>query len=143
MPEPAPPIRIRTADVPAGRRQGGHIRPLLTPTSAGTRAGFLAEAVLDVGEAVSEHYHPWSDEHLLVVEGAVTLEVDGHAVELAAGDASFVRRGARHVMRQHGPVPARVVLFLGPLAPSPAEGHVDTAPVPHPDAPPPRVGHPS
>ncbi|WET76808.1 cupin domain-containing protein [Amycolatopsis sp. QT-25] len=136
-------VRIRSADVPGSRRQGGHIRALLTPASAGTRAGFLAEAVLEPGETVSEHYHPWSDEHLLVVEGAVTLEIDGGTVELTTGDAGFVRRGARHTMRQHGDERARVVLFLGPLAPDPADGHVDTVPVPHPDDPPPVVGGPS
>ncbi|MDL5158594.1 cupin domain-containing protein [Actinomycetospora termitidis] len=134
------PVVVRTEDVTPSRRMGGAIYPLLTPASAGTHAGFLAQAVLEPGEEISEHYHPWTDEHVLVVAGAVEVVVDGTKLHLAAGDATYVRRGARHVMRQTGPDTARAVLFLGPLAPDPADGHVDTVPVPHPDAAPPRVG---
>ena len=141
MPAPAP--LVRTADAPVSTRMGGEIRPLLTPASAGTRAGFLAELRLAAGERTSEHYHPWSDEHVLLLEGGMRVEVDGHAHDLAAGDALFIRRGARHTMAQRGPDPARAALFIGPLAPDPADGHVDTEPVAHPDAAPPRVGAPA
>lgn len=134
------PVVVRTAEVTPSHRMGAAIYPLLTPASAGTHAGFLAQAVLEPGEEVSEHYHPWTDEHVLVVSGAVQIVVDGTPLDLVAGDATYIRRGARHVMRQTGDETARVVLFLGPLAPDPADGHVDTVPVPRPDAAPPRVG---
>jgi quercetin dioxygenase-like cupin family protein len=66
--------------------------------------------------------------------------VEGEEVLLGAGDASYVRRGARHGYRNDGSVQVRAVAFLGPLAPDPADGHVDVAPVPRPDAAPPAVG---
>ena len=134
------PIRIRTREVEPSRRQGGEVRGLLTPLTVGTRAGFLAELSLDDGQVMNEHYHPWSDEHVVVVEGMLVLTVDGSEVELTAGDASFVPRGTRHSYRNRSKVRSRAIAFLGPLAPSPAEGHIDIEPVPNPDASPPSIG---
>jgi putative monooxygenase len=136
------PVRVSTKDIPASVRQGGEARAVLTPRTAGTRAGFLAELLIEPGEAMSEHYHPWSDEHVIVVAGELTLRVEGAEVVLVAGDASYIRRGARHGYRNTGAGTARAVAFLGPLAPDPADGHVDVEPVPYPDAGPPRVGAP-
>jgi putative monooxygenase len=136
----APPVRVSTRDIPASVRQGGEARAVLTPRTAGTRAGFLAELLVGPGEEMTEHYHPWSDEHVIVVAGELTLTVDGTDVVLADGDACYVRRGARHGYRNTGPGVARAIAFLGPLAPDPADGHVDVVPVPRPAAAPPPVG---
>ena len=133
-------VRVSTREIPPSARQGGEARAVLTPRTAGTRAGFLAELRMAPGEGMVEHYHPWSDEHVVVVEGEVTLRVDGTELVLADGDAAYVRRGARHGFRNHGAVPARAITFLGPLAPDPADGHVDLEPVPIPAAAPPLVG---
>jgi putative monooxygenase len=140
---PTPVTIVRTADVPVSTRMGGEIRPLLTPASAGTRAGFVAELVLAAGERTSEHYHPWSDEHVLLLEGRLLVEIDGQCQELSAGDAVLIRRGARHTMTHAGSVRARAALFIAPLAPDPADGHVDTEPAVDPTASPPTVGSPT
>jgi putative monooxygenase len=133
-------VRVSTSEIPPSARQGGEARAVLTPRTAGTKAGFLAELRMAPGEGMVEHYHPWSDEHVIVVEGEVTLSVDGTELHLADGDATYVRRGARHGFRNTGAGPARLITFLGPLAPDPADGHVDLEPVPDPRAAAPRVG---
>ena len=133
-------VRVSTSDVPASVRQGGEARAVLTPRTAGTKAGFLAELLVGPGEEMTEHYHPWSDEHVIVVSGRLVLRVDGEEVALGSGDACYIRRGARHGYRNPGTEPARAIAFLGPLAPDPADGHVDVVPVPLPDAAPPPVG---
>jgi putative monooxygenase len=61
----------------------------------------------------------------MVVEGEVLLRVDGEEGRLGPGDAAYIRRGARHGYRNVGDVPVRAVAFLGPLAPTPADGHVN------------------
>ena len=137
---PVSSVHVSTRDVAPSRRQGGEARAVLTPRTAGTRAGFLAELLIGPGESMCEHYHPWSDEHVIVVEGRVTLRVEGVDTVLGPGDACYVRRGARHGYRNTGDVPVRAVAFLGPLAPDPADGHVDLEPVAVPHDPAPQVG---
>lgn len=137
------PVRISTSQIEPSRRQGGEARAVLTPKTVGTTAGFMAELALDPGESMIEHYHPWSDEHVVVIEGRIGLLVEGTEVELGPGDATFVRRGARHGYRNLGAERARAVAFFGPLAPDPADGHVDLEPAPHPGATAENVGAPS
>ena len=47
------------------------------------------------GAGPPEHVNDERDVLVFVVEGTVELVVDGEARELAAGDATIVRRGAR------------------------------------------------
>ena len=53
-------------------------------------------------------------------------DLDDEPVPLAAGEALFVPRHVRHRLRNTGDEPAEVVFHLGPLAPRPELGHVDT-----------------
>ena len=41
---------------------------------------------LDAGESISEHSHPGTDIVFFVVSGAMTLELDEQAYDLAGGD---------------------------------------------------------
>jgi putative monooxygenase len=124
----------------AHRRHGGELRVLLSPATTGGSAGFLATLTLAPGEAMSEHYHPYSDEFLYVVRGAVTVRGDGPAACLGADEAVLIPRGRRHRIENTGADQALCALVMAPLAPSPELGHVDTEPVPAPDEPPARVG---
>ncbi|CAM3819721.1 cupin domain-containing protein [Nocardiopsis rhodophaea] len=134
------PLKVAYGDVEPTRRQGGEIRVLLTPASVGATAGFMGVLTIGPGEYVSEHYHPYSDEFLFVSEGAVDVRLDGEHVRLEADDALMVRRGTRHRLSCGGTQAAKLVFHLGPLAPRPNLGHVDTEPLPHPEAPVPKVG---
>ncbi|PZG18734.1 cupin domain-containing protein [Nonomuraea aridisoli] len=135
--------KVSCAEVAPTRRQGGLTRALLTPASVGATAGFMGTLTLRPGEYVAEHYHPYSDEFMFVVRGAVDARLDGAKLRLEAEESVMVRRGTRHRLECAGDEEAFIVFHLGPLAPRPELGHVDTEPLPYPDEPVPRVGGPS
>ncbi|MFC8849765.1 MULTISPECIES: cupin domain-containing protein [unclassified Micromonospora] len=117
---------VAARDVPADRRRGGELRVLLGPGTVGSTSGFMGVAGLAPGERIAEHYHPYSEEFLYVARGAITVDLDDRPVPLAAGEALFVPVNVRHRLRNTGEEPAEVVFHLGPLAPRPELGHVDT-----------------
>ncbi|KKJ93163.1 cupin domain-containing protein [Micromonospora sp. HK10] len=127
--------RVSVHDVTADRRRGGELRVLLGPKTVGSTSGFMGVATLDPGERIAEHYHPYSEEFLYVARGAITVDLDDRPVPLAAGEALFVPRDVRHRLRNTGDEPAEVVFHLGPLAPRPELGHVDTEGAPPPRTP--------
>ncbi|MFI7279558.1 cupin domain-containing protein [Micromonospora chersina] len=127
--------RVSVHDVTADRRRGGELRVLLGPKTVGSTSGFMGVATLTPGERIAEHYHPYSEEFLYVARGAITVDLDDRPVPVAAGEALFVPRHVRHRLRNTGDQPAEVVFHLGPLAPRPELGHVDTEGAPPPRKP--------
>ena len=124
---------IRTVsvdDVPANRKRGGDIRTVLSPATVGATTGFLGTLRLAPAEVVTEHWHPYSEEFLFCVEGAITLRLDGHDRPLRTNEGVLIPIGVRHRLMNDGDTPAFLVFALTPLAPSPELGHVDTEPLP-------------
>jgi putative monooxygenase len=117
---------VSAADVPADVRRGGEIRTLLSPRSVGSTSGFLGQADLAPGERIAEHYHPYSEEFLYLVEGELVVDLDGVPQPMRPGEALLIPPGTRHRLRNPGAAPTRCVFHLGPLAPRPELGHVDT-----------------
>ncbi|MFJ6194584.1 cupin domain-containing protein [Micromonospora sp. NPDC092111] len=117
---------VAARDVPADRRRGGELRVLLGPRTVGSTSGFMGVVTLAPGERIAEHYHPYSEEFLYLARGTITVDLDDEPVPLAAGEALFVPRNVRHRLRNTGDAAAEVVFHLGPLAPRPELGHVDT-----------------
>ncbi|MDM4718997.1 cupin domain-containing protein [Micromonospora sp. WMMA1363] len=117
---------VAVADVAADTRRGGELRVLLGPRTVGSTSGFLGVATLRPGERIAEHYHPYSEEFLYVARGAITVDLDDEPIPLAVGVALFVPVNVRHRLRNTGTEDAEVVFHLGPLAPRPELGHVDT-----------------
>lgn len=126
-------------DVPPNRRRGGDIRTLLSPGTVGSTSGFLGTLTLLPGEVVTEHWHPYSEEFLYCVNGAVSARLDGQIVALPGEHGLHIPIGVRHRIVNEGDETAFLVFHLSPLAPRPDLGHVDTEPVPRPDAPLPRT----
>jgi putative monooxygenase len=122
--------KIAASDVAPNRRRGGDLRTLLSPATAGTTSGFMGVLTLQPGEVVTEHYHPYSEEFLYLVTGQITARIDGEPVPLVAGDALHLQINVRHRLWNDGTEPAFLVFQLGPLAPRPELGHVDTEPLP-------------
>jgi putative monooxygenase len=135
--------KVSRADARLSTRQGGEIRILLSPISVGSTSGFLGTLDLRAGEYVSGHYHPYSDEYLYVVRGTLTVDTGEETVLVHADEALMLPRTARHRFTNRGAEPVFVVFQIGPLAPSPEVGHVETEPVPNPDGRPPAVGGPT
>jgi putative monooxygenase len=109
-----PPIDIGAvigrSDRPPNRRRGGDIRTLLSPDTVGAAAGF----------------HPYSEEFLYCSAGSVTVRLNGEDIALHAEQAVHIPIGVRHRVLNDGGETAFFVFFLGPLAPRPDLGHVDT-----------------
>jgi putative monooxygenase len=120
------PQVIAIEDVTADRRRGGEIRTLLSPKSVGSTSGFMGVAILQPGERIAEHYHPYSEEFLCLVRGTLTVDLDDVATPVQAGQGLYIPIGVRHRLRNTGDEEAFAVFHLGPLAPRPELGHVDT-----------------
>jgi putative monooxygenase len=138
---PAPTSRVvNVADVAPNLRRGGDIRVTLSQRTVGATSGFGGTLRLAPTQFVSEHYHPYSEEFVHVIEGHVELRVEGVPIALGPDDAYLVPIGQRHRLTNNGDAPAHVIFHLSPLAPRPDLGHVDTEDLPMGDAPPPAVG---
>ncbi|HET9142515.1 cupin domain-containing protein [Actinophytocola sp.] len=135
-----PKLKVNVSEAFPNRRRGGDIRVCLSPKTVGCTSGFGGFVELQPGEFVSEHYHPYSEEFLYVIEGQLEMTVDGTVITLAPGDSLWIPIGAKHRLVNNTSAPARGVFQLAPLAPRPELGHVDTEPQPNPDSPHPEVG---
>lgn len=112
--------------VPSNTKRGGDLRAMLTPTTVGSTHGFGGSLRLAEGEVVAEHYHPYSEEFLFVTAGRLRVDLNDEPVTMEAEQAILIPREVRHRITNVGDVEARMVFYLGPLAPRPELGHVDT-----------------
>lgn len=119
--------KIRSVDeVPADTRRGGDVRTLLSPRTVGSTSGFMGVATIAPGDKISEHYHPYSEEFVYVVSGTIVARLDGRPHELRARQGLLIPINVRHRLMNEGAEEAFIVFHLGPLAPRPELGHVDT-----------------
>ncbi len=120
------PKTVAWRDISPNRRRGAEIRVVLGPATVGSTSGFMGLATLEPGEVIAEHYHPYSEEFLYVTTGSLIVDFDGVPVTVGTNEGLLVPIGTRHRLRHTGDGPARAVFHLGPLAPRPELGHVDT-----------------
>lgn len=121
------PVHIRAIEDSTGDvRRGGEVRVLLSPKTVGSTSGFMGVATIAPGDKISEHYHPYSEEFVYVVRGSIDARLDGTAHQVRAGQGLFIPVNVKHRLENHGDVEAFLVFHLGPLAPRPDLGHVDT-----------------
>ncbi|GAA1420144.1 cupin domain-containing protein [Streptomyces thermospinosisporus] len=120
------PRIVDLSETEPNRRRGGDLRTLLTPATVGSTSGFMGLAVIQPGERIAEHYHPYSEEFVFVVTGQLEVDLDGEAYPLRADQGLMIPVDMRHRFRNVGGTEARMVFHLGPLAPHPSLGHVDT-----------------
>ncbi|GAA2428399.1 cupin domain-containing protein [Streptomyces macrosporus] len=120
------PCIVDLDQVPPNRRRGGDLRAVLTPATAGSTSGFMGLALAEPGERIAEHYHPYSEEFVYVVAGEWEVDLDGVPHPLRVDQGLLIPPHVRHRFRNVGAGQARLVFHLGPLAPRPELGHVDT-----------------
>lgn len=120
-----PGIR-KVEEMPSDTRRGGDVRTLLSPKTVGSTSGFMGVATIPSGDWISEHYHPYSEEFIFVVRGAITARLDGEPQQLEAGHALLIPMNIKHRLMNEGDEEAFIVFHLGPLAPRPDAGHIDT-----------------
>jgi putative monooxygenase len=117
---------IARSDQTPNTHRGAEIRVVLGPATVGSTSGFLGVAVLQPGECIAEHYHPFSEEFLFVISGSLIVDLDGEPLRVNADEGVLVPINARHRLRNTGTEEVRAVFHLSPLAPTPPQGHVDT-----------------
>ncbi|MFD3992886.1 cupin domain-containing protein [Streptomyces sp. NPDC058583] len=120
------PRIVSLTETEPNRRRGGDLRAMLTPATVGSTSGFMGLAIVQPGERIGEHYHPYSEEFVYVVSGALEVDLDGETYALQPDHGLLIPIDVRHRFRNVGDVEARMVFHLGPLAPRPSLGHVDT-----------------
>jgi quercetin dioxygenase-like cupin family protein len=77
-------------------------------------AFLLFEDHLDHGKVTPLHTHPDSDETMIVLEGAITMHLDGTDHEVAAGGVASAPRGVPHAFRVSDPGGARLLCLHTP-----------------------------
>ncbi|SEG79428.1 putative monooxygenase [Actinacidiphila yanglinensis] len=117
---------VHLNDTSPNCRRGGDLRALLTPASVGATSGFMGVAIVQPGERIGEHYHPYSEEFVYVLSGQLEVDLDGVSHPLRPEQGLLIPVDMRHRFRNVGNIEARMVFHLGPLAPRPELGHVDT-----------------
>ncbi|MEV5315894.1 MULTISPECIES: cupin domain-containing protein [unclassified Streptomyces] len=122
----ANPGIVHLSEVEPNTRRGGDLRAMLTPATVGSTSGFMGVAIVQPGDRIAEHYHPYSEEFVYVVCGQLEVDLDGDPHPLQPEQGLMIPAYVRHRFRNVGNVEARIVFHLGPLAPSPPLGHVDT-----------------
>lgn len=120
------PRIVDLSETQPNRRRGGDLRALLTPTAVGATSGFMGLAIVEPGDRIGEHYHPYSEEFVYVVNGLLEVDLDGETHAMRPDQGLLIPPHVRHRFRNVGDVQARMVFHLGPLAPRPELGHVDT-----------------
>ncbi|MFE9044920.1 cupin domain-containing protein [Streptomyces sp. NPDC012421] len=120
------PRIVNLSETEPNRRRGGDLRAMLTPATVGSTSGFMGLAIVQPGERIGEHYHPYSEEFVYVVSGSLEVDLDGETHELRPDQGLLIPIDVRHRFRNVGRKEARMVFHLGPLAPRPSLGHVDT-----------------
>lgn len=121
------PVKIRSLeDMPANTRRGGDVRALLTPKTVGATSGFMGVATIGPGDWISEHFHPYSEEFVYVFQGSLVAHLDGVPYSVGTHDGLLIPVNVRHRLINEGEEEAAIVFHLGPLAPRPELGHVDT-----------------
>lgn len=120
------PLIKSVDDVAPNTKRGGDVRTLLSPRTVGSKHGYMGVVTIDKGDWVAEHYHPYSEEYLYVVNGSLKCRLDGETHEVRAGQGLLIPINVKHRLANEGDEDAFVVFFSTPLAPRPELGHVDT-----------------
>jgi quercetin dioxygenase-like cupin family protein len=69
---------------------------------------------LDPGQEQLLHVHEDSDKVLVVLAGRVLVRVDDDTAEAAQYEAVLAPAGAKHALKNLGPDPAVLLVFVGP-----------------------------
>lgn len=101
---------------PFGVREGVSLR------SVGGEQVLLCRVEYEPGSRVPRHAHEHSEQVMLIVDGEVTMTVEGETRTLRAGDTAVVNRGLEHELHT-----VDGCTFMEALAPVPLDHVSDTA----------------
>jgi mannose-6-phosphate isomerase-like protein (cupin superfamily) len=93
---------------------GSEIREWAGRVSAPAQNQSLAEAILPLGAATTEHYHRTSEELYLITAGEGRLMIDGEERLVKEGDCALIPPGTRHKLSNTGAVPLKLLCACSP-----------------------------
>ena len=93
---------------------GSEIREWAGRVSAPAQNQSLAEAIVPVAGATTEHYHQTSEEVYLITRGVGRLVIDGQERILGEGDCALIPPGARHKLFNTGAQPLKLLCACAP-----------------------------
>jgi mannose-6-phosphate isomerase-like protein (cupin superfamily) len=106
---------VNRADTkPFTTKDGSEIRELLAYRNSSIRNQSLAEAMIAVGTATQEHYHPKSEEIYYILSGTGRMKLDDELREVGPLDAISIPPGARHKIWNTGTVPLVLLCCCSP-----------------------------
>jgi mannose-6-phosphate isomerase-like protein (cupin superfamily) len=79
-----------------------------------TEVQSLAEATLEVEQAIERHYHRLTEEIYFVLKGQGRMEVDGDVTQVRPGDAVLIPAGAWHQLENNGTSELRILCCCAP-----------------------------
>ena len=97
---------------------GGGIYRIVTTAAQTGGSHFAFEAYEPPGGGPPLHIHRTEDEYFFVIEGEISVYIDGRVIRAHAGETAFVPRGAAHCFRNTSARPARVLVLFTP-------GHIE------------------
>ncbi len=102
-------------------KDGSEIRELLAYRNSCIRNQSLAEAILPLGSATEEHYHPKAEEIYYLLEGTGRMRMGREERDVGPGDAIAIPPGQPHTILNTGEGPLRFLCCCAP-----AYEHEDT-----------------
>jgi mannose-6-phosphate isomerase-like protein (cupin superfamily) len=93
------------------------VRILLDADAAGAEHAGLAVLSASPSFAVPEHVHDEAAEVLYFEDGAGTMQIGEHAIDVAAGMTVYVPEGTPHSFTSAGTRPMRAIQFYAPSGP--------------------------
>jgi putative monooxygenase len=103
---------------------------MLTPQTVGSTTGNMGLLILSPGEWNAEHIHPFSEEYLIVTQGALLIRVDGVPHTLRPQQGLIVPINARHRLWNEGGTAVQVIYALAPSPPVGEQMHIFTEALP-------------
>ena len=101
---------VDVSEVEPNTRRGGDLRALLTPTTVGSTSGFMGVAIIQPGDRIAEHYHPYSEEFIYVLCGQLEVDLDGEPHPLQPEQGLLIPTHMRHRFRNVGADEARLAI---------------------------------
>jgi mannose-6-phosphate isomerase-like protein (cupin superfamily) len=95
-------------------KDGSEIRELLAYRNSAIRNQSLAEAIIAVGAATQEHFHPKSEEIYYIVHGTGRMKLEGEMREVGPLDAIAIPPGQKHKIWNTGADPLVLLCCCAP-----------------------------
>jgi mannose-6-phosphate isomerase-like protein (cupin superfamily) len=93
---------------------GSTIREVAGPPTGNARNQSLAEATVAPGSATAEHHHRTTEEIYLFTHGTGVMRLGSEEREVAPGDTVVIPPGERHMIRNTGAGPLRLLCACAP-----------------------------